>query len=225
MFIFFVLPILTILHAFICKWLLRFAVAWHPAFKRKTLQFLLTLLYFTMFFSTYIATFITNGPFKRFIMLVCRTDVGLTIYSFMIVLPIVFIRFIFLRCKNPKIKRFYCQKNLRIVGTTCIVAILAFCVIGRINAGIIRTTNYDVTINKDGNKFKFACAIAGVVFSVVFVILQLIPIPGLDGVHFCWQSYVMLGVWIVLGVVFYLMQRKKIDVPLKEESIEKAEQN
>lgn len=53
-------------------------------------------------------------------------------------------------------------------------------------------------------------AIIGVIFSLAFMVLQLIPIPGLDGVHFCWQSYVMLAVWVVIGVVFFVVQRKKV---------------
>ena len=52
----------------------------------------------------------------------------------------------------------------------------------------------------------------GAVFSLTFIVLQLIPIPGLDGVHFSWQSYVMLGVWVALGVAFYIKQRKKMNV-------------
>lgn len=68
-----------------------------------------------------------------------------------------------------------------------------------------------VTMKKDGDgdtKLK-VMAIIGVVFSAVFMILQLIPIPGLEGVHFGTESYIMLLVWIAFGVVFYLMQRKK----------------
>ena len=53
-------------------------------------------------------------------------------------------------------------------------------------------------------------AIIGVAFSVAFMVLQLIPIPGLSGVHFGKESYLMLVVWIVLGALFYLRQRKSI---------------
>ena len=53
-------------------------------------------------------------------------------------------------------------------------------------------------------------AVLGVVFSVIFVILQLIPIPGLSGVHFGKESYIMLIVWIVIGITFYLKQRSVI---------------
>lgn len=52
-------------------------------------------------------------------------------------------------------------------------------------------------------------AIVGVVFSVIFMILQLIPIPGLDGVHFGKESYILLLVWIVIGLIFGLLSKRK----------------
>ena len=60
----------------------------------------------------------------------------------------------------------------------------------------------------DGTKFLKVMATIGVVFSVIFMILQLVPIPALNGVHFCKESYIMLIVWIAIGLVFYAMQRK-----------------
>ena len=54
-------------------------------------------------------------------------------------------------------------------------------------------------------------AALGVAFSVIFMILQLIPIPGLPSVHFCGESYIMLIAWSAIGAVFYAMQRKFFD--------------
>ena len=62
--------------------------------------------------------------------------------------------------------------------------------------------------NGDGTSFLKAMAIAGIVFSTIFMILQLIPIPGLSGVHFGKESYIMLLIWIAIGLVFYAMQHK-----------------
>ena len=62
----------------------------------------------------------------------------------------------------------------------------------------------------DGTGLLKSMAVLGVVFSVIFVILQLIPIPGLSGVHFGKESYIMLIVWIVIGITFYLKQRSVI---------------
>ncbi len=67
-----------------------------------------------------------------------------------------------------------------------------------------------VTIKRynDGTLKLKVLAITGLVFSTLFMVLQLIPIPGLNGVHFGKESYVLLVVWILLGAIFYLKQRK-----------------
>lgn len=70
-----------------------------------------------------------------------------------------------------------------------------------------------VTMKRDGDGtvFKKVMAVLGSMFSVIFMILQLIPIPGLSGVHFGKESYIMLVIWIALGVVFYLFKGKQFD--------------
>ena len=60
----------------------------------------------------------------------------------------------------------------------------------------------------DSSLFLNLMAVVGVVFSISFMILQLVPIPGLEEVHFCRESYIMLGVWIVFGLAFYVQERK-----------------
>ena len=72
------------------------------------------------------------------------------------------------------------------------------------SAAAYKTLNRD----KDGNKFLQLMAIAGVAFSLIFMVLQLIPIPGLTGVNFGKESYLMLVVWIVIGAFFYLIQKQ-----------------
>jgi amino acid transporter len=62
--------------------------------------------------------------------------------------------------------------------------------------------------DKDGGAFLKTMAVMGMVFSVTFMILQLIPIPGLSGVNFGKESYFMLMVWIAIGVVFYFTKKK-----------------
>lgn len=67
-----------------------------------------------------------------------------------------------------------------------------------------------VRMKKDGDgtgKLK-TMAVIGLIFSVTFMVLQLIPIPGLNGVHFGKESYIMLVVWLAIGAVFYIKQRK-----------------
>lgn len=70
-----------------------------------------------------------------------------------------------------------------------------------------------VTLRRDGDGTRFlkAMAVLGAAFSAIFMILQLIPIPGLSGVHFCKESYIMLIAWIAIGAAFYAKQRKFFD--------------
>ena len=65
-----------------------------------------------------------------------------------------------------------------------------------------------VTMRRDGDGSLFLKIVAwiGVVISVAFMVLQLVPIPGLSGVHFGKESYLLLIVWVVLGIIFYLRQ-------------------
>jgi hypothetical protein len=64
----------------------------------------------------------------------------------------------------------------------------------------------------DGSRGLKAAATLGVLFSLLFMVLQLIPIPGLSGVHFGKESYFLLIVWIVIGVIFYTLRKKKTTV-------------
>ena len=67
-----------------------------------------------------------------------------------------------------------------------------------------------VTLKKDKDKGLFLkiMAILGTIFSCMFIILQIVPIPGLESVHFGKESYIMLVIWIVIGLAFYFAQRK-----------------
>lgn len=62
--------------------------------------------------------------------------------------------------------------------------------------------------DKDGTSSLKLMATLGIFFSIIFMILQLIPIPGLKGVSFGKESYLMLVIWVTLGAVFYARQRK-----------------
>lgn len=77
------------------------------------------------------------------------------------------------------------------------------------------TTMYRLKRDKDGTPFLKIIAITGVVFSVMFMCLQLIPIPGLNGVHFGTESYIMLAAWILIGLAFYTIQRRKFPLAVK----------
>ena len=73
------------------------------------------------------------------------------------------------------------------------------------SASALKTMRRD----QDATRPMKIMALLGAAFSVAFMVLQLIPIPGLSGVHFGKESYLMLVVWVVIGIVFYCIKRKK----------------
>lgn len=74
-----------------------------------------------------------------------------------------------------------------------------------------------ITLRREREKKPLLMFLAalGSAFSVMFMVLQLIPIPGLASVHFCRESYIMLAVWVAVGLVFYLSRIKKINKAIK----------
>lgn len=63
----------------------------------------------------------------------------------------------------------------------------------------------------------------GVVLSVLFAILLLVPVPGLNSV-LGKEAYICLLIWTVLGVGFYAYTRmRKTDEPVEVVSLENAE--
>jgi amino acid transporter len=66
--------------------------------------------------------------------------------------------------------------------------------------------------DQDGTPFLKLLAKVGVGFALTFIVPQLVPIPGLSGVHFGKESYFLLIVWIVIGVIFYTLRKKKTTV-------------
>lgn len=63
--------------------------------------------------------------------------------------------------------------------------------------------------DRDGGIFLKCMSVLGALFSGMFIVLQIVPIPGLSGVHFCNESYVMLMAWIVMGVMFFVILKRK----------------
>lgn len=61
----------------------------------------------------------------------------------------------------------------------------------------------------DMQKGRQAVALFGAVFAAGFMFLQLVPVPGLDGVCFGPQSYAMLVFWVVFGAVFFCLTQRK----------------
>ena len=97
-----------------------------------------------------------------------------------------------------------------ILGREALGWFVDMCAIGASIGYFFTCASTLITAKRDGDGTKFLKVMAGigVAFSIAFMILQLIPIPGLSGVHFGKESYYLLIISLVLGLVFYLKERK-----------------
>lgn len=70
-----------------------------------------------------------------------------------------------------------------------------------------------VTLKRSGEKNAFLSTVAviGAVFSALFAVLQLVPIPGFEAVHFGKESYLMLLIWVVIGGALYAARGRAIN--------------
>ena len=61
---------------------------------------------------------------------------------------------------------------------------------------------------REKNKFIMLIGSLGCFFSVVFAILLLVPIPQIDS-SLSIESYIMLIIWLALGVIFVFNKGRK----------------
>lgn len=61
--------------------------------------------------------------------------------------------------------------------------------------------------NADTHAGIIVTGVLGVIFALLFLVLLLVPIPGLS-CSLSTEAYICLGIWIVMGVVFYLIRRR-----------------
>jgi amino acid transporter len=117
---------------------------------------------------------------------------------------------------TPKNAIFFCiivSLSGPVLGREALGWFVDMCAIGASIGYFFTCASTLVTLNRDndGTSFLKLMAKIGVGFSLTFIVLQLIPIPGLSGVHFGKESYILLVVWIVLGVLFYSRQKVQFE--------------
>ena len=71
---------------------------------------------------------------------------------------------------------------------------------------------------KDGSTGRKVCGIIGLLLAIFFACILLVPTPLLGGTVLKWESYLILGVWVVLGAVFYFLFRRKSAVVIGEDA-------
>ena len=120
------------------------------------------------------------------------------------------------RYRTPRNAMIFCvivSLSGPVLGREALGWFVDMCAIGASIGYFFTCASTLVTLRRDGDGTPFLKTMAtiGVGFSLTFIVLQLVPIPGLSGVHFGKESYLLLVVWIVLGALFYRRQRAEFE--------------
>ena len=132
-----VLPFYIIFNLFLNKIIMN----WLGLFTKIKNKYILLSLQMFLTLSLYIAFILPNGLLKRILTIVGNYYLGIIIYTSIILVLLLLLKFIFKKIKVNRI-------TYTIVGFISILLISFITIYGTINSDIIHTTRYEVDINK-----------------------------------------------------------------------------
>lgn len=145
-------PIYILVNYYILKWLIEWMGACHKYFKKKFIRTTIIIIYSFFASAILIGFLLPYGRVSRFFKSIGNYWLGVLLYVGLVVLIADGIRrILYLSKKIPK-KKIHNRKIFVKVGTICIVLITVISVSGALNARIIRTTKYDIVIDKQVKK-------------------------------------------------------------------------
>lgn len=150
----FLSPIYILINFYIARWLLSWMQACNKHFKKRRMRVLVITIY-TFFASALVIGFILPpSPLERIMKLIGNYWLGVLLYIILTVLIADAVRLVLKRQRKIPQEYIKAKRTFVIAGTTCIIIIAGISIYGAINARIIHTTKYEVTINKKVEKMK-----------------------------------------------------------------------
>ncbi|MCH1982013.1 metallophosphoesterase [Ruminococcus sp. OA3] len=147
-------PIYILLNLYIIRWLIWWMSACSRHFKKKWVRAAVVVTYSFFALSLVIGFLLPVGKPQRFMKLIGNYWLGVLLYVILTVIIADMIRVILLRIPRVDKRKLRSRRTFVITGTFCIVLITAVSLWGAANARIVRTTRYDVTVDKSAGDLK-----------------------------------------------------------------------
>lgn len=147
-------PIYIVLHIYILWRLIIWLGNCQNIFKKKQVIFLISLIY--AFFSCLIliSFLLPKSKIKYFASGIGNFWLGILLYSSIIFSLNYLFKVVYFKIKKVPYQKTKNTKVYKISGFISILLIMAICFYGTINARVIRTTNYEININKKVSNFE-----------------------------------------------------------------------
>ncbi|MGN0108129.1 MAG: metallophosphoesterase [Hominilimicola sp.] len=114
----------------------------------KKTRIIISLLYALFALAVLIGFFMPSGTVKRMITMTGNYWLGVMLYALLVIVTADIIRLILKHCKRINHEKLFSKKAHIINGAVCLVIIASVSVYGAVNASVIRTQNYEITVNK-----------------------------------------------------------------------------
>ena len=147
-------PLYIALHLYIFRWLLRWMSSCSHHFKKKWIRLVLGLLYLFFAMSFVTAFFMPQCSLKRTVKLIGNYWLGFTLYMAFVIIIADLLRLLLKRSKRVDQQKLRSRRTFVINGAVCMALILGIGIYGIVNARIVHTTPYEITIDKDGGNFQ-----------------------------------------------------------------------
>ena len=143
-------PVYIAFCLYILRWGIRYMTACHHFFSRKSVRIIIYTTYAFLASSILIAFLLPHCQLQRFINLMGNYWLGTIMYILMIVMIVDVIRVFAKRTRFRGRDFLFSRKGFVCVGSLCIVAVIMFSALGIYGAKDIKTTEYNITVEKSG---------------------------------------------------------------------------
>jgi predicted MPP superfamily phosphohydrolase len=147
-------PIYILVHAYSLYWILKWMSSWGKFFRKKRFRIIVGAIYTLLAVSMLIGFFLPHGRYERLFKIIGYYWSGISLYEIIALMIALLIRFIILHTRFATREIWGRRRTLFFSGLISATLALSVCLYGVVNAHHIRTTNYEVSINKKAGHLK-----------------------------------------------------------------------
>lgn len=147
-------PVYILLNLYMLRWLLRWMKACSSHFGRKSVRVVVIAVYLVLSTAILTGFLLPAGEAGRLLKLTGNYWLGVMLYALPVIAAADVIRLILRRSKRIARSEQADRKRLAAAGTVCIAAVAVLCIAGAVNARIVRTTEYNITVGKDAGALE-----------------------------------------------------------------------
>ena len=150
----FLIPVYILFSAYLCRWLFRWLNSCHRWFQNKVTKIIIISAYIFVSSTVIISFLLPVSSVQRVLKQISNYWLGTLVYIFLVVLFADLGRIILKKTKWISNEKLSSRRTFVVTGGVCIVFIIAISIYGILNARYIRTTPYEVKIEKDGGRLE-----------------------------------------------------------------------